>query len=147
MTKTTAPPSATAGSGWSDNYKVPYPTEAVDTCVSLLDCTTDAKDIDDEDDAAEKRALSARGAMQKRRDPIKAFDGQFSLDAASYYKPYEFYTGARAGAAKGVYQFKNNDFKSNEIVNTKTAPTYVMDLVTEHPVEVSKNIGLLSMHD
>lgn len=124
-----------------DNYKVPYPTKVADTCINLNICR-EQEETPDEIAARYVRRGSVR--LEKRREDIKAFNGQLLMKSATYYLPFEMYANPRDNDPKAVYAFANPDVKTNAFSNGNAAPIATVDLVTEHIVEVIPEVLLLS---
>ncbi|KAJ4987111.1 Killer toxin subunits alpha/beta 4 [Stagonosporopsis vannaccii] len=126
-----------------DNYKVPYPIQAVDTCINLNVCAEQAETPDEiVARNAQRMGVAARDArrdvvhLEKRREDIKAFGGQLTMKSATYYLPYEMYAQPRTNNPKAVFTFSSTDVKTHDFVNKNAAPISTVDLVTEHIIEL-----------
>jgi hypothetical protein len=82
--------------------------------------------------------------LEKRREDIKAFNGQLLMKSATYYLPFEMYASPRNNDPKAVYAFANQDVKTHDFTNGNAAPIATVDLVTEHIIEVIPEVLILS---
>ncbi|KAJ4383399.1 hypothetical protein N0V86_001446 [Didymella sp. IMI 355093] len=127
----------------NDNYKVPYPTGAADTCINLNICVEQVETPDEivarkarRDEVAIRHARRDVVHLEKRREDIKAFNGQLLMKSASYYLPFEMYAQPRNNDPKAVYKFSSSDAKTHAFANSNAAPSSTVDLVTEHIIEL-----------